>query len=355
MSASATNDVRQLERYKARLNNMWRMATGKLKSPDVACTPHEVVMRLGPTELLHYRARVSNPMATPIVMVPSLVNRHFILDLTIDRSVAGLLLDQGFDVYMVNWGVPDAGDEHTTLDEYILGRLHRLVRHVAGPERRPVTLLGYCMGGTLTLMYAALRPHLVQNIVLMATPVDISDDGLLALWSQGDHFDFDALAEAWGLVDGDFLQSGFTLMKPTWPVRQMITLWKFAWSEEFIRRHLAMSKWVNSPIPVAGPAYAKWCKDIYRDNLLVNGGMLLGGEDVHLGAITASVFNAVAKADHIIPPAVSTALDAHLTGTADFKTVVFPCGHAGLSVGAEASEMIWPQIGEWLAERSVTH
>ena len=355
MTVSTAQSTQYQERLAARVQNMWRIATGKLKSPEIACTPHDVAMRIGPTELLHYRPRVEKPHPTPIVMVPSLVNRHYILDLTLDRSVVGLLLDQGFDVYMVNWGVPDAGDELTTLDEYILGRLHRLVRHVTGPERRPISLLGYCMGGTLTLMYAALRPHLVQNLILMATPVDISDDGLLALWSQGGHFDFDALAEASGLVDGDFLQSGFTLLKPTWPLRQMLGLWQFAWNEDFIGKHLAMGKWVNSPIPVAGPAYAKWCKDIYRDNLFVKGELVLGGEQCHLGAITAGVFNAVAEADHIIPPSVSTALDDHLTGTADHQTVVFPCGHAGLSVGSQASKVIWPRIGEWLAERSMTH
>ena len=337
----------------ARLKNLWRMTTGELRSPDVACTPHDMVMRIGTSQLLHYHARTSTPHPTPILMVPSLVNRHWILDLTLDRSVVGLLLDQGFDVYLLDWGVPDAGNELTTLDEYILGRLHLMIERVAGPERRPISLLGYCMGGTMALAYAALRPELVQSLILMATPVDTCDDSLLSTWSRSGHFDFDALADAFGLVDGDFLQNGFTLLKPTWPVRQMITLWNLAWNESFIKRHLSMSKWVNSPIPVGGAAYAKWCNDIYANNLLVKGTFRLAGEPVDLGRITASVFNAIAEFDHLIPPASTAALDQHLTGTADHTTVVFPCGHVGLSVGGSASKVVWPEIGGWLAERSM--
>lgn len=350
-----TETAAQARQNVQRLTNLWRMATGELRSPEVACTPHDVVLRMGTSELLHYRPRTAKQHPTPVLLVPSLVNRHWILDLTIDRSVVGLLLDQGFDVYLLDWGVPDAGNELTTLGEYILGRLHLAVEQVAGPSGHPVSLLGYCMGGTIALAYAALRPELVRNLILLATPVDLCDDGMLTQWSQSGHFDFSTLGDAFGLVDGDFLQNGFTLLKPTWPVRQLISLWQLAWNEDFIKRHLSMSKWVNSPIPVGGKAYAQWCNDIYRDNLLAKGEWRLAGEPVHLSKVTASTFNAIAEHDHLIPTESSTVLDQHLTGTADHKTVVFPCGHIGLSVGGAAAKRVWPEIGDWLVERSLNH
>jgi len=334
-----------------RLRSLWQIASGERERPKVGGTPHEVVSQIGSSQLYRYLPTTDEAHHTPILVVPSLVNRHYVLDLTPGRSVVEYLVGRGFDTYLIDWGRPDAGDVHTTLADYILGRMHRFVRRTARPDDRPITILGYCMGGTMSLMYAALRAEYVKNLLLLATPVDICDDGLLATWSRSGAFDFDGLSEAFGLVDGDFLQNGFTMLKPTWPFRQTWDLYRNAGNERFVDKFLAMDSWVKDTVPVAGAAYAQWCKDIYRDNALKEGTVELNGQPVKLGDVRASVLNLMADHDHLIPNECSLPASDYLTGT-EVETMRFPVGHVGLSAGSSAFRDIWPKICDWLEARS---
>lgn len=334
-----------------RLRVLWDIHAGSRAKPAVGATPHEVVLQLGTSKLLRYTPVTETVHATPILVVPSLVNRHYVLDLTPGRSVVEYLVQRGFETYLIDWGRPDAGDVRTTLADYVLGRLHRFAARASRPDGRPLSILGYCMGGTLSLMYASLRPERVSELLLLATPVDICDDGLLATWSRSGAFDFEALATAFGLVDGDFLQNGFTMLKPSWPVRQTWELYKNATNDAFVDKFLAMDTWVKDTVPLAGAAYVQWCNDIYRDNALKRGAVELAGERVDLANVRAAVLNIMASNDHLIPNAVSRPAGEYLRGAAAYDELVFPVGHIGLSSGGSAFRDIWPSVCDWVDAR----
>ena len=127
---------------------------------SVGATPSEVVYSQDKMKLLHYIPAVEKPYHVPILIVYALVNRYYILDLQPDKSVVRKLLDEGFDVYIIDWGYPTGMDRYLTIDDYVNCYIDDAVdriRELSNSDR--LTLLGVCQGGTLSVMYAALHPE----------------------------------------------------------------------------------------------------------------------------------------------------------------------------------------------------
>lgn len=144
-------------------------------------TPSEVVYEEDRLKLLHYIPQGEPRYRTPLVFIYALVNRPYILDLKKGRSVIANFVERGFDTYLVDWGVPLNADRHLTLDDYINGYMVNVMdflRERTGADK--LNVLGYCMGGTMSAMFAALHPDRVKNLTLLAAPIDFATrDGLL--------------------------------------------------------------------------------------------------------------------------------------------------------------------------------
>src|SRR4030065_1515802 len=146
-----------------------------MKSPDfsVGTTPSKVIYSEDKMRLIHYTPAVPKTHPVPILIVYALVNRYYILDLQPDKSVIKNLLKEGFDVYVIDWGYPSGPDRYLTLDDYVNGYLHNSVekiKEMCGLDK--ITLLGVCQGGTFSIMYSALHPENVQNLVTLVAPVN---------------------------------------------------------------------------------------------------------------------------------------------------------------------------------------
>ena len=144
---------------------------------SVGTTPSNVVYTEDDMKLLHYKPIVEKPYPVPVLIVYALVNRYYILDLQPDKSVVKKLLDEGLDVYIIDWGYPSGADRYLTLDDYVNGYLKNAVtrvRELSGSDT--ITLFGVCQGGTLSVMYAALHPENVKNLVTLVTPVNFDTD-----------------------------------------------------------------------------------------------------------------------------------------------------------------------------------
>ena len=119
--------------------------------PAVGATPHTVVWTENKWRLLRFapRRRLAQ-FKTPVLLVPSLINRWYVLDLGTGRSLIEWLVAQGHDVFCIDWGTPGAEDRYLTWDD-IAGRyLGRAVRMATRFGRRgDAHVLGYCLGGTL--------------------------------------------------------------------------------------------------------------------------------------------------------------------------------------------------------------
>lgn len=325
---------------------------------EVAPTPRELIWQRGPVRLWRYR-RGGRRHPEPVVLVYAMILRPYILDLVPGRSLIAHLLDEGHDVWLVDWGTPTPADSAIDLDDYIDDFLHAAVasvRETSGSDT--VTLLGHCQGGTFAAMYAALHPGGVRNLILLAAPIDFAPSpphavGAWSLWSRQSWYDPRALVQPDGNLRIDLPGRAVSLLSTPaaiavpWlgPVRARMA------ATEDGRAWLGACQWVDDSPPVAGTAFVQWLTGCYQHNDLVNGRMRIGGRPVLLERVTSNVLRIAGRRDVVTPPH-QTARRAHLPAAAEFSTITAPAGHVGLIVGPGARTGVHRRLTRWLAERA---
>jgi polyhydroxyalkanoate synthase len=320
----------------------------------VGTTPHDVVYEEDTLKLLHYRNEYGVKYREAILICYALVNRPYILDLQPGRSVVEQMLKGGFDVYLIDWGVPTAADRSLRLEDYVGGLMKNVadfVRQMAGGIAPH--LFGYCMGGTMSAMFAALYPELVHTLALMAAPIDFSgDECLLHLWTQEKYFDVDKLIDAYGNCPAPLLQGSFQMMKPVANyVEKYLTFSENMHHDGYLENFFAMEKWGQDNIPVAGETFRQFVKCLYQRNQLANGQFRLNNVPVDLKRITCPILLLTADADHLVLP-TSTLAAQWLVGSTDVKAMNLRAGHVGLAVSSKAHRQFWPEAVRWLASKS---
>lgn len=320
--------------------------------PRHARTPSETIYREGRVRVLHYLPTTESVLPVPVLVVSSLVNKYYILDLMPGRSYVEYLTAQGFGVYLLDWGVPEDADRTQTLEAHVErildGAVAQVMQHAGATK---VSLVGYCMGGTLALLYAALHPSRAKNLVLLATPVDFHNDSLLSVWAQPAYFNVDKFIDAYGNAPVDVLQNAFLMLKPAKAMNRYAELLAHADDEEFVETFLAFDYWANDAVPLPGETFRQFVKDTYQQNLLVRGEMRLGGRRVDLRKIKCPLLNVVAEHDHVVPLAASLPVMELVAGD-DKELLKIKGGHHGLSIGPGALKVVWPRTAEWLRARS---
>lgn len=319
----------------------------------VGATPSRPVYREDALQLLRYESDAAPRFETPLLVVFALVNRPYILDLRPGKSVVSHFVQHGFETFKVDWGVPTPGDRHLTLEDYMryIDNCVEQVRELTGAEQ--VSILGYCMGGTMTAMYAAMHPEKVANYIALAAPYDWSSrDSLLSVWADEKYFDVDRVLEVYGNAPPEWLQASFLMLKPVQNLfEKYVTFYENMEDEKFLEDFFAMETWLNDNIPVAGETFRQFVKDLFQKNLLVKGRLHLGNTRIDLKRITCPVLNLIASNDHLVTPSQSHPLN-DAVGSRDRKTIVFPAGHIGMAVGSRAHRELWPNVCDWLGQRS---
>ncbi len=315
-------------------------------APALAPTPRDTLQSDGTARLYRFRPSDGAPpaAAAPTLLVPSLINRWYVLDLREGASLARAFVDAGLDTWCLDWGIPEDEDRHLGWDD-VLARLARAVRHVkraTGAAR--VNLLGYCMGGTLAGIHAALHPDETAALVNLLGPFDFAHAGFLGEMVDPRFFDAQAVADA-GNVSPMQMQSGFTALRPTLSVAKWVgfvdRMHEAAARESFG----ALEAWASDNIPFPGAAYATYIRELYQENRLVAGTHHVRGRRVDLGAIRGPVMTVAADRDTICPlPAARALLDRCGAAPADRQLLVVPGGHVGAVVGGEAREKLYPAI-----------
>ncbi len=341
---------KEIERNALRARNGIKMVTG-VSRPQLGCTPKDTVWTAGRCELWHYRSD-NVTLAPPVLIIYSLLNRSFIVDLAPGNSFIEKLLKAGFDVYMLDWGVPDERDSENTfedyVDDYIPGAVERILE-ISGSDE--VNMLGYCFGGLLSVLYAAHHPDApLRSLTVMTTPTDLQHMGPMgdALGASGveveDTFNED------GNVAPEVLLQAFRSLTPTADITGYVNLWQQMWNDDYVSAHQAMSGWGNNHIPFPG-GVAKQLVGMMRDNALVNDRLVIGGDRVHLSDITLPFLHVTADRDHIIPEKCSAPL-VGLVGSPDAEQFRLPAGHIGLVVGKTAAKTTIPKIIDFMRQRS---
>ncbi|MDG4553969.1 MAG: class III poly(R)-hydroxyalkanoic acid synthase subunit PhaC [Candidatus Competibacter sp.] len=340
----------ELQAFQAKLAQGAHTLSG-LGEIEVGVSPREAVYQEDKLTLYRYRPRTEKPHPVPLLIVYALVNRPYMMDLQEDRSMIRGLLDAGLDVYLIDWGYPDAADRELGLTDYI----HRYIDHCVDVLRErcgqdAINLLGVCQGGTLSLCFSSLYPEKIRNLVTMVTPVDFhTPDNLLTHLIR--HVDVDLLVNTLGNLPGQLLNFTFLSLSPFRLAGQKyVDLTDIFDDAQALRNFLRMEKWIFDSPDQAGEAFRQFAKDFFQQNKLIKGEVNIGDRRVNLGNIVMPVLNVYAAQDHLVPPAASKAL-AECCGSRDYSEYSFQGGHIGIYVSSRAQREVPLAVAAWLLAR----
>ncbi|MEP6632680.1 MAG: class III poly(R)-hydroxyalkanoic acid synthase subunit PhaC [Luteimonas sp.] len=319
---------------------------------DYGATQRQEVWRDGKVVLYRFIGEKAPTAAIPLLISYALVNRPYMVDLQHDKSIVRNLLVKGEDVYIIDWGYPDRSDRYLTLEDYIERFLGGAVDHLRRiHDLDAINLLGICQGGAFSLCYAALHPDKIKNLITMVTPVDFqTDDNMLSNWTRG--IDIDLFVDTLGNVPADLMNYCYLMLKPfRLNLQKYVGLVDILDDKAAIEDFLRMEKWIFDSPDQAGEAFRQFIKQFYQGNGFVNGGIVIGDRDVHLGLVEMPVLNIFAEQDHLVPPDASRALKG-LVGSQDYSELSFRGGHIGIYVSSRAQKEVPSAIHEWLEKRS---
>jgi polyhydroxyalkanoate synthase len=343
---------RDVERSYLRARNGLRYVRGSNR-PKLGTTPKDVVWQRDKAQLWRYRGGPVR-FAQPLLIVTSLVSRSYILDLLPGSSAVEFLRDRGFDVFLLDWGIPDELDADNSLETYVdeyLPRAVAAVRRETGREE--ITMAGYCLGGVLSVLYANGHDDAaVRNLVLMATPMDFEEMGPMVAALREGRLDPEHLIDETGNVPADVLYSGFFMLAPTTIVAQRATLLENLWNDEFVRGFQAMAQWTRDQVPFPGAMFREVTESFVRRNALTDGSLRVGGREIDFATTGANVLNAMAEKDTVVPRAAAEPIAA-LVGRPDRRhTLLLPGGHVTFGTGRSAFRQSLPSLAGWIAAHS---
>jgi polyhydroxyalkanoate synthase len=341
----------EMERQYRRAQNLSEMVLNPTE-PKVGCTPREEIYRTNKSRLYRYASKRTH--RTPLLFVPNLgISRPYIFDLLPGGSFVEHMTREGFDFYLLDWGVFGPEDNGLTFEDCVVKILPKMARKVLETSgAAELSVLGYCMGAPLSASFLATYPEVpVKNYINMAGPIDFSKVGMFGLWLDRRYFNVDRFVDTLGAVPAELVKAGFKLLKPTMDISTNLNLWWNGWNDKYVEGFTALNKWANEYVAFPGEFFRQWVRDFYQGNKLYRGELIFGGRPVKLGSITCPVFVVGAKEDYIAPPDCVRAL-IDVVSSREKEYVELPGGHISLIAGRGASLHCWPKVSAWLAPRS---
>jgi polyhydroxyalkanoate synthase len=318
---------------------------------EIAVTPYDIVYEEDRVKLKHYKPTGDIQLKRPLLVVYALINRETMLDLQPGRSVVQNFLQEGIDVYMIDWGYPARKDRYLTIDDHVNGYMDNIVNFILDKHRLDkIHLMGICMGGTFCVIYSALHPEKIKNLVTTVTPTNFdTNQGLLHIWMKD--MDVDRIVDTYGNIPGDIMNMGFLLLNPA---RLMIDKYvgfiENMADKKFVENFVRMEKWIFDSPDVPGETFRQFIHDCYQKNLLIQNKMEVGGKRVDLKKITMPLLNYYGKYDHLVPPQACELLTSRV-GSRDTEDICLDTGHIGIYVSSKCQKEFAPRIARWLKER----
>ena len=305
-----------------------------------------VIWREGTTRLLDYGCNDTDPV---VLVIPSLINRYYVVDLLPERSFLRHLASYGLRALVIDWGVPGGEERRFDLDDYIAGRLEAAFAAAVRIAGAPIGVVGYCMGGLLALALALRRQRQVVCLALLATPWDFhterSGQGRLVSLAA------DRLARLCGTVGSvpvELIQTLFFTLDPFAAERKFIRFAALDPEGDEARRFVALEDWINDGVPLALGVARDCARSWYGENDPGRGVWRVAGRPVSPRLLRRPALVVVPGRDRIVPPSSAGPLATAL-GT---KTVLRPpLGHVGMMSALRAPEMLWTPVAEWLRAR----
>jgi len=326
-----------------------------VRAPDeinLDMTPYDVAYSEDKVRLLHFHPTTERQIKTPLVIVYALINRYHILDIHPQKSWVRNLLNQGVDVYLVDWGTPTNTDRYMGFDDYVNGYIDNCVDFITKETgEETVSMQGYCTGGTLATVYAALHPKRLQTLTLTAPVIDGKKDTTV-VGNLAKHIDADKLVDTIGNMPPEFMYFVFSVLKPfEQGFEKYVNFFKNIHDKDYVENFIRVEKWLSDTPPIPGELFRQWIKDVYQENLLIQSKMYVGGKQVSLKNIDMPLFTQVAVADHLVSPECSMPIH-YAVSSQDKSLQIYTKGHVGMIASSFSQKRVLPEFGQWLKERS---
>ncbi len=283
-----------------------------------------------------------------MLVVPSLINRYYILDLLPERSFLQHLASSGLRPLVIDWAAPGSQERHFDLVDYVTGRLESAFAAARQIADGPIGVVGYCMGGLLALALALRRQRQVACLALLATPWDFHAQ---SRQSQRLALAADCLARLYLRVDRlsvEAIQTLFYVLDPFTSVRKFIRFASLDPDGDEARSFVALEDWINDGVPLAMRVARSCARSWYRDNEPGRGLWRVAGQLVRPQALRRPALIVVPGRDRIVPPGSAEPLAAALGSATLLRP---PLGHVGMMAAARAPDMLWTPIANWLRAR----
>ena len=318
---------------------------------EIAQTPYEVVYEEDRVKLKHYLPRTEIRYQTPLLVTYALINRETMLDLQPGRSVVERFLAAGIDLYMIDWGYPTRKDRFLGFDDHINGYMDNAIDFIREKHAvEKINLMGICMGGTFSVIYSALHPDKIKNLVTTVTPTNFdTKKGLLHVWME--HLDVDRVVDTYGNLPADMMNLGFLLLNPArLMIDKYVGFMENMDNKQFVENFVRMEKWIFDSPDLPGEVFRQFIKDCYQGNKLIQSKLEVDGQRVDLKKLTMPLLNIYGKYDHLVPPEACEKLVKQV-GSTDTEDLCLDTGHIGIYVSSKFQEAFAPKIASWLKER----
>ena len=318
--------------------------------PKIGQTPKSEIWRKNKSVLWYYPAK-QKKYGIPLFFVYSLFNKPYILDIAPKTSVIEGLTNMGYDVYLLDWGSPGYEDKKigldTYIDKYLRVAVKRAIRHSGAKE---ITLIGYCLGGTIASIYASIAEEPIKNLIVATVPIDFTTITGPEKWTEGlkkGDFNVDRFLDVYGVVPPQYVEGMFRAIGSPIYFTNYTMLLSRADDQRYVDKWRRMNKWTIDQVPFTGEAYRQLSNDLVRDNKLVKGELMVGNKQVNLKNIKANLFVVSGSRDHLILEEQSKPL-MDLVSSEDKTYIVVESGHVGLAL----SGMFAKIVDQWAASRS---
>jgi len=337
------------EEVKEKVQKASEVLLGSLET-DISQTPNEIVYQEDRVKVKYYKPeKIKHKI--PLLVVYALINRETMLDLQPGRSVIQNFLESGMEVYMIDWGYPKRKDQFVTIDDHVNGYMDNIIDFIRKKhDLAKINLMGICMGGSFCVMYSALHPEKIKNLVTTVTPTNFdTDKGLLHIWMKN------TLAEkmgpTYGNMPADIMNLGFLLLNPArLIIDKYVGFFENMDNKKFVENFVRMEKWIFDSPDVPAATFKQFIEDCYKKNLLIQSKLELNGKRVDLKKITMPLLNFYGKYDHLVPPEACNLL-TKMVGSQDSEDICLDTGHIGIYVSSKCQKEFAPKISKWLKER----
>ncbi|MFC4799989.1 alpha/beta fold hydrolase [Neobacillus sp. GCM10023253] len=349
-----TNTANKEASFLEKEQKRWERFFNTLNSGDFKFghTTRQLVWKKNKATLWHYPAATTKKYDVPIFIVYSLFNQPTILDFAPGSSVLEGLVNRGYDVYLLDWGVAGYEDKNISIEDYVASYIkkavQRALRHSGAEE---ISVVGYCLGGTLAAMYASIAEEPIKNLVTAAVPIDFSVAASLPEnWAEAmleGNMNLDRFIEVYGLVPPVYVEAMFrSITSPVYNTPYTLLLSR-AHDQRFTEKWHRMNTWTKGHVPLTGGAFKQLNEDLFKGNKLVKGEFTIHGKKADLKNIKANLLAVSMKSDNLIPEEQSKPI-MDLVSSVDKTFLRIEGGHVNLAMSGKFAGI----LDDWLSERS---